>query len=649
MIIAAYRPRDGFLRVIRSLDAQTLPQDEFETIVIDDGSPDDTFERLQRHAATRPNMRVRRIENSGWPSRPRNLAIEMARGDHLLFMDHDDSLYPEALERAAAYAAETAADLLSPKESKTSDVWWGMPALQHGNLPNALESAGIEALLPLVPHKFYRREFLLEHGIRFPEGRRMLWEDIYVNVEVWRHARHVAVLADTPVYLWHSSATNNSKTYGPRSVEYWDRLDELVAFVDRTLDAPGHEDARRWLLLHLYRGRVLGRLSRMLAGSTSEERSRALARAQRIRERHVPRAWIDELGLWERAREVLVESGRSDLLERLAAIDAAVTSSVEVERLAWVDGRLRMTVRGTFATRDGRPLALRREGDRVVRILPEEIAAALPPDLLDVTDRLDGFGLSVGVRHRRDRVTWELPHEPTVAFEPLDEEGVVTAVARSVVDVDLDHAAMGAPLSDWVWDTYGAIRWEGLSRGTRMRYHGPARAALAAGRAAVAYRGTSGNLTLDTAGRLRNVVKDSRPQVGDLAATPHGLVVTLPHVAVTGTTRLPAMVVLAPLDGGEDLELPGAVVGGPDGARLETTGEVRPGRYRLAFAVGGGGPLPSAFVAHVDEEGAVEIVRRPLDPPRERRIDQVRVWVRRTWRRGAATARAAARRVRSRR
>ncbi|HEY0374196.1 MAG TPA: glycosyltransferase family A protein, partial [Amnibacterium sp.] len=82
MIIAAYRPRDGFLRVIRSLDAQTLPQDEFETIVIDDGSPDDTFERLQRHAATRPNMRVRRIENSGWPSRPRNLAIEMARGDH---------------------------------------------------------------------------------------------------------------------------------------------------------------------------------------------------------------------------------------------------------------------------------------------------------------------------------------------------------------------------------------------------------------------------------------------------------------------------------------------------------------------------------------------------------------------------------------
>ena len=68
VIIAAYQPGDAFQRVIDSLDAQTLPQDEFETIVVDDGSPDDTFERLTALAATRPNLRVERIPNSGWPS-----------------------------------------------------------------------------------------------------------------------------------------------------------------------------------------------------------------------------------------------------------------------------------------------------------------------------------------------------------------------------------------------------------------------------------------------------------------------------------------------------------------------------------------------------------------------------------------------------
>ncbi|HEV7623581.1 MAG TPA: glycosyltransferase family A protein [Amnibacterium sp.] len=649
VIIAAYRPGDGFLRVIESLDAQTLPQDEFETIVIDDGSPDDTFEQLQRHAATRPNMTVRRIDNSGWPSRPRNLATEMARGEWVLFMDHDDSLYPDALRRSVEYAAETQADLLSPKESKTSDVWWGMPALEHGNLPNALETAGIDALLPMVPHKVYRREFLLEHGIRFPEGRRMLWEDIYVNVEAWRHARHVAVLADTPVYLWHSSATNNSKTYGPRSSEFWDRLDDLFAFIDRTLDAPGYEDARRSMLLHQYRGRVLGRFTGMLAGATAEETTMALERAHRIQARYLPLEWDALLGLWERARAVLVRDGRTDLLQRLGAIDGTVTSRVEVEEADWVDGRLRLVVRGTFATRGAGPLAFRRDGDRVLRVLPEDIAGALPRDLLDVTDRLDGLKLSVGVRHRADRVTWELPHQPSVTFEPLGEEGLVTAVARSVVEVDLEHAALGAPLSDWVWDTYAAIRWEGLARGTAVKYAGTSRAALIDGRAAVAYRSQSGNLAIDTGGRLRNVVKDSRPAVGDVAGTVRGLVVTLPEVAVTGTTELPATVVFTPLPGGATVELRGTLAGGPAGARLEAAGTVPAGSYRLAFAVGAGEPLPSAFVARVDGDGGLDVVRRPVDPPRGGGIGQVGAVLRRTWRRAVAAARSTARSVRSRR
>lgn len=46
VIVAAYKSGDGINKVIRSLDPQTLPQDQFETIIIDDGSPDDTYQRL---------------------------------------------------------------------------------------------------------------------------------------------------------------------------------------------------------------------------------------------------------------------------------------------------------------------------------------------------------------------------------------------------------------------------------------------------------------------------------------------------------------------------------------------------------------------------------------------------------------------------
>ena len=116
VIIAAYRPGEAVHRVIDSLDAQTLPQDEFEVIFVDDGSPDDTYARLQGFAATRPNMQVYRIENSGWPSRPRNVGIGHARGEYVLFMDHDDSLFPDGLRRAYEYAKLNGADVLSPRK-----------------------------------------------------------------------------------------------------------------------------------------------------------------------------------------------------------------------------------------------------------------------------------------------------------------------------------------------------------------------------------------------------------------------------------------------------------------------------------------------------------------------------------------------------
>lgn len=666
VIVAAYRPGDGFTRVIESLDAQTLPQDQFETIVIDDGSPDDTFEMLQRHAATRPNMTVRRIENSGWPSRPRNIATELARGEWLLFMDHDDSLYPDALRRAAEYAAETDADLLSPKESKTSDVWWGMPALASGNIPNALVTDGIDALLPMVPHKFYRREFLLEHGIRFPEGRRMLWEDIYVNVAAWRHAEHVAVLADTPVYLWHSSTTNNSKTYGPRSAEFWDRLDDLFAFVDRTLDAPGYEEARRTVLLHQYRGRLLGRFSRMLDGATPDETAMAMARARRLQETYVPREWEQHLGVYERARGLLLRAERPDLMRHLAAVDQTVTASVVAERAEWLDGRLLLEVRGELRVRGAGPLAFRRDGDRVLRILPDEIADALPAEVLDVTDQLPGFQLSVGTRDREAKVTWELPHEPQVAFEALGADGTVTPVVRTTATLDLEHAALGAPLPDAVWDHYAAIRWEGQARGTAITYGGEARAALIDGRAAVAYRNQRGNLTVDTSGRLRNVVKDARPGVHGFAGTVQDLAVALPHIASHGRTELPAAVILTPLSGAGGrapaagtqpaagielggIELAGTVVGGPDGARLEVAGSAPAGSYRLAFRVGAGDVLPSVFVAHVDDAGVLTVTRRPPEPqPGASAAQRVGSWARRSWSTAVGTARAAAKRIRSR-
>jgi len=78
---------------IDSLLNQDFPRSQYEVIVVDDGSTDDTGDRLQPYSG---RIRVFHQSNSGAPT-ARNLGIQQARGDYLVSFDHDDLLLPYAL------------------------------------------------------------------------------------------------------------------------------------------------------------------------------------------------------------------------------------------------------------------------------------------------------------------------------------------------------------------------------------------------------------------------------------------------------------------------------------------------------------------------------------------------------------------------
>ena len=66
---------------------------DFEVIVVDDGSTDDTLERLQLY---RERMTLLRQQNKG-PGAARNLAVRHASGDYIAFLDSDDLWFPWTL------------------------------------------------------------------------------------------------------------------------------------------------------------------------------------------------------------------------------------------------------------------------------------------------------------------------------------------------------------------------------------------------------------------------------------------------------------------------------------------------------------------------------------------------------------------------
>ena len=97
-IIMTVYGRDEFLDVaIDSILNQS--HQNIELIVVDDCSPDDAFEYLQKRASKEPKMRVLQVEQNGGTYCAKNSAISIANGDYVGFMDSDDWTHPQRIQR----------------------------------------------------------------------------------------------------------------------------------------------------------------------------------------------------------------------------------------------------------------------------------------------------------------------------------------------------------------------------------------------------------------------------------------------------------------------------------------------------------------------------------------------------------------------
>jgi len=96
VIMPAFNATETIEAAIRSALLQSI--DDLEIVVVDDGSRDDTLARAKALAREDTRVRVSSQQNAG-PSAARNRAFAEARGELIAFLDADDLLFPEYLER----------------------------------------------------------------------------------------------------------------------------------------------------------------------------------------------------------------------------------------------------------------------------------------------------------------------------------------------------------------------------------------------------------------------------------------------------------------------------------------------------------------------------------------------------------------------
>ena len=106
VVVPVYNSQGYIEKAISSLLNQTLKSMEF--IFVDDKSPDNSSQIVERHVAADERFRLIRNERNMGAGPSRNAGIEAARGEYVGFLDPDDWVSPEFYE--ALYASATEAD-----------------------------------------------------------------------------------------------------------------------------------------------------------------------------------------------------------------------------------------------------------------------------------------------------------------------------------------------------------------------------------------------------------------------------------------------------------------------------------------------------------------------------------------------------------
>lgn len=204
VIVPVYNVCDHVLACLQSIQRQTWT--DFEVIVVDDGSTDSSGELVAQFCEADPRFHVISQQNRGL-SGARNTGLDVARADVISFVDSDDRIAPQFLERLYLALQDSGSDWIScAMKSCFADGTWTVHSTIYGATVPSGESeakrygfsnwSDVICHFPSAWNKLYRRSLIGEE--RFDEG--MWFEDHSFFQRLAARTDHILHLP-LPLYL----------------------------------------------------------------------------------------------------------------------------------------------------------------------------------------------------------------------------------------------------------------------------------------------------------------------------------------------------------------------------------------------------------------------------------------------------------------
>ena len=176
IIVPVYNTEQFLDKCVSSILAQTY--NDFELILVDDGSPDSCPQICDKYARSDSRIKVLHKKNGGVSS-ARNLGISVARGTYIWFIDSDDYIEPFSLQRLFEVQNSYNAELYVFNNRSVCE-------LSTENINDFFRKYYFTYALGFEPwNKLYKRDVIIENHLQF-DTQEKIGEDLLFNINYYK-------------------------------------------------------------------------------------------------------------------------------------------------------------------------------------------------------------------------------------------------------------------------------------------------------------------------------------------------------------------------------------------------------------------------------------------------------------------------------
>ncbi|WP_181902154.1 glycosyltransferase family 2 protein [Thalassotalea euphylliae] len=202
----------------------------FEALLINDGSTDKSGLIAEKYCQKYPELFSYHYKTNGGLSDARNFGIQKAQGEYLMFLDSDDYLASNTLQKVNQVIKDSTIDVLCFGMVEVDELGHKLRDIppcsdgKQGTIQKSENSYLYSKMLPNACNKLIKSSLFSDHNIAFPKG---LWyEDLATIPKIVYEANQVEVI-NSGLYFYRNRDGAITKTFSLKVMDIYEVLEDL--------------------------------------------------------------------------------------------------------------------------------------------------------------------------------------------------------------------------------------------------------------------------------------------------------------------------------------------------------------------------------------------------------------------------------------